>query len=74
MYNETGIASIRLVFPDVKGEKPYFVWTPNDEINNVCRIIWLSQPFSYQNTLTFFKISNMSIKKLEDIIALINIH
>jgi hypothetical protein len=30
MYNETGIASIKLVFPDVKGEKPYFVWTPND--------------------------------------------
>ena len=30
MYNESGIASIRLVFPDEKGEKPYFVWTPND--------------------------------------------
>lgn len=30
MYNESGIANIRLVFPDVKGEKPYFVWTPND--------------------------------------------
>ena len=30
MYNETGIASVKLVFPDEKGEKPYFVWKPND--------------------------------------------
>jgi hypothetical protein len=30
MYNETGIASIKLVYPEEKGDKPYFVWTPND--------------------------------------------
>lgn len=30
MYNETGIANIKLVYPEKKGDKPYFVWTPND--------------------------------------------
>jgi hypothetical protein len=30
MYDEGGISSIRLVFPGDKGEKPFFVWTPND--------------------------------------------
>lgn len=30
MYNESGIANIKLIYPEKKGDKPYFVWIPND--------------------------------------------